>query len=77
MIDRFPFENLMKVSAGSRPVRSPACEELVHDEHEDQDQQQIQRKQRHGDVVGDESEDRRHDAGADVGACHLYTDDSL
>ena len=49
----------------------------MHDKHEDQEQKQIQRKQRHRDVVGDESEDRRHDAGADVGACHLYADDSL
>ena len=53
------------------------CEKLMHDEHENQDQQQIKREQPYGNMVGYEPEDRRHDAGADVGAGHLNADDGL
>ena len=52
-------------------------EKLMHDEHDEQDQQQVQREQPHGDMVGNEPEDRRHDTGADIGAGHLNSDDCL
>ncbi len=49
----------------------------MHERHEDEQYHQIDRKERDTHVVRDQSEERRHETGADVGACHLYADDCL
>ena len=50
---------------------------LVHNHHQTEDQQQVHREQGYMDVVGDQTEQGRHQAVADVGAGHLDTDERL
>ena len=49
----------------------------MHDHHQTQDQQQVHREQGYMDVVGDQTEQGRHQAVANVGAGHLDTDERL
>ena len=49
-------------------------EQLMHDDHQYQDQKQVHRKERDIDVIGDQPEQRGHGAGADIGARHLHSD---
>lgn len=37
----------------------------MHEYHQDQDRQQIEREQRYCDVIGNQAEQRRHQAGTD------------
>ena len=46
----------------------------MHDSHQYQDQKQVHRKERDIDVICDQPEQRRHGAGADIGARHLHSD---
>ena len=49
----------------------------VHQRHQHQNCQQIEGEQRRGDVIGKQTEQRRHDQIAHVGAAHLDADDGL
>jgi len=49
----------------------------VHQRHQHQKYQQIEGEQRRGDVIGKQTEQRRHDQIAHVGAAHLDADDGL
>ena len=49
----------------------------MHDTHEQDEKKQVERQQGNGNIIRDQTEDRRHEAGAHIRACHLYTDDRL
>ena len=49
----------------------------VHQSHQHQKYQQIEGEQRRGDVVGQQTEQRRHGKIAHIGAAHLDADDGL
>lgn len=50
---------------------------FMHDSHADKDCQQIDRIQTDTDMVGDETEQRRHQQCSDIGAGHLDTNECL
>ena len=60
-------------------LAAPAAAEQppVGEGHPRQQGQQVDREQRHVDVGRDEAEQRRHEAGAHIGAGHLHADDGL
>ena len=49
----------------------------MHKYHQTEDQEQVQREQGYMDVVGDQAEQGRHQAAADVDTGHLNADQSL
>ncbi len=49
----------------------------MHKYHEGEDRKQVKRIQGNAYMVGDQTEQRRHDAGAGISACHLDADQSL
>ena len=54
-----------------------ADQTFVHNGHEHQNHQQIRRQQRNGNMLGEQTKQRRHQAGAHIGAGHLNADDCL
>lgn len=50
---------------------------FMHEDHEQQDHEQIKWKEKYSDTIGDQSENRRHQAGAGIGGRHLHSDHGL
>ena len=53
------------------------CKQLMHDSHKHKQRHHIHWKERNTDMIGDQPEQRRHKAGAHIGAGHLYANDGL
>ena len=49
----------------------------MHDHHQDQKRQQINRKQGYRETTGNQAEQRRHETVAEIGAGHLNADHRL
>ena len=58
-------------------VRRFAHQLPVHQRHQHQNCQQVEGEQHRGDVIGKQTEERRHDQIAHIGAAHLDADDGL
>lgn len=50
---------------------------FVHERHDEQNGAQIEGQQGDADMLGNETEERRHQAGSHIGGGHLYADDGL
>lgn len=50
---------------------------FMHKYHEGEDRKQVKRIQGDAYMVGDQTEQRRHEAGTGISACHLDADQSL
>ena len=49
----------------------------IHEAHKCCESKQIGGEERYGDVVCNKTEEGRQQADADIGTCHLHTDDRL